>query len=98
VLEEWREVDAAIESSGGKRSAEVVEEMGDLLFAVANWSRHLHCDAEEALRGANAKFERRFRAMESMARERGLTLEGLSAGAWEGLWQEAKQREAKPID
>ena len=98
VLEELSEVDAAIESSGGERSAAVVEEMGDLLFAVANWSRHLRFDAEEALRGANAKFERRFRAMESIARGRGLTLDGLSPQAWEGLWQEAKQTEAERID
>jgi ATP diphosphatase len=96
VLEELNEVDAAIASSGGgdPPAPAVVEEMGDLLFAVANWSRHLQFDAEEALRAANSKFERRFRVMESVARERGLALEGLSPQAWEGLWQEAKKRDA----
>jgi nucleoside triphosphate diphosphatase len=88
VLEEFGEVDAAVVSG---QSAAVVEEIGDLLFAVANWSRHLRVDAEEALRAANSKFERRFQAMESLARARGLALDGLSPEAWEGLWQEAKK-------
>ncbi len=69
------------------------EEIGDLLFAVANWSRHLAVDPEEALRLANAKFERRFRAMEQLARERSLTLKSLDAAAWDALWNEVKARE-----
>ena len=91
VLEELREVDAAIGASGSSNAPAVVEEMGDLLFAVTNWSRHLHFDAEEALRAANSKFERRFRAMESLARARGATLDALTAEEWESLWQEAKK-------
>ena len=78
---------------GATNSAAVVEEMGDLLFAVANWSRHLKIDAEEALRAANSKFERRFRDMESLARERALSLETLSPQQWENLWQESKALE-----
>src|SRR6202008_3463103 len=62
------------------------EEIGDLLFAVANLSRHLGVDPEESLRMPNAKFERRFRAMEKLARERGLQLSKLEAAAWDGLW------------
>jgi nucleoside triphosphate diphosphatase len=95
VSEELREVDAAVAASGGGAGAspEVVEEMGDLLFALANWSRHLKLDAEEALRAANSKFERRFRGMEVMAGERGLALERLSPQEWEGLWEEAKMAE-----
>jgi MazG family protein len=97
VTEELQEVDAAVAAWGGGAGAgsspEVVEEMGDLLFAVANWSRHLKLDAEEALRAANSKFERRFRDMEALARERGLALEQLSPPEWEGLWEEAKQAE-----
>jgi nucleoside triphosphate diphosphatase len=91
VLEELSEVDAAIASAGGPGDPAVIEEMGDLLFALANWSRHLHFDAEEALRVANGKFERRFRAMESIARARGLALDGLSPQAWEDLWETAKK-------
>lgn len=71
--------------------AAVVEELGDLLFAVANWARHLHVDPEAALRAANAKFERRFTYMELKARERGLALAGLSAGEWDALWHESKR-------
>jgi len=70
--------------------AKVSEELGDLLFAVVNLSRHLNIDAETALRGANSKFERRFRCMEGLAAARGLTLERLSLEEWDGLWREAK--------
>jgi ATP diphosphatase len=92
VLEELGEVDAA-SAGGATNSPAVVEEIGDLLFAVTNWSRHLKIDAEEALRAANSKFERRFRDMESLARERGLSLETLSPQQWENLWQESKTLE-----
>ncbi|HEY2591720.1 MAG TPA: MazG nucleotide pyrophosphohydrolase domain-containing protein, partial [Steroidobacteraceae bacterium] len=70
--------------------AHIAEELGDLLFAVANWARHLAIDAEGALRAANGKFERRFAAMECLARERGLALAALSAPEWDALWREVK--------
>ena len=63
------------------------------MFAVANWSRHLGVDPEESLRLANAKFERRFRGMEALARERSLLLAELDAAAWDALWNEVKRRE-----
>ncbi|MGA0800086.1 MAG: nucleoside triphosphate pyrophosphohydrolase [Steroidobacteraceae bacterium] len=69
------------------------EELGDLLFVVANWARHLKLDPEASLRAANAKFESRFRYMESIARDRGLVLEQLDLDTWEALWQEAKTAE-----
>jgi ATP diphosphatase len=50
-------------------------------------------DPEESLRQANAKFERRFRAMEELARGRGLVLQTLGADAWDGLWNEVKTAE-----
>ncbi len=68
----------------------IADELGDLLFSIVNWSRHLKLDAEAALRAANAKFERRFAAMESLARARGLDLKSLSAAEWDALWREAK--------
>jgi nucleoside triphosphate diphosphatase len=86
IAEELREADAALAGGGDA----LLEELGDLLFAIVNWCRHLEIDAETALRAANDKFERRFRAMERLARARGLTLERLSAQEWDGLWQEAK--------
>jgi nucleoside triphosphate diphosphatase len=64
--------------------------VGDLLFSVANLSRHLLVDAEQALRAANSKFERRFSRMEALARERALELSQLSAAQWDALWREAK--------
>lgn len=86
--EELAELDAA--ATSGKREP-VAEELGDVLFTLVNMSRHLEVDAEEALRAANAKFEARFRRMEALARDRGLSLESLSPQAWDALWNEAKQ-------
>jgi ATP diphosphatase len=84
VAEELAELEAA-------HSDAVAEELGDVLFSVANLSRHLKVDPEEALRAANRKFEQRFRRMEAMATERGLVLTSLSPDAWEALWSEAKK-------
>jgi len=71
-------------------NAAIVEEFGDLLFTLVNYGRHLNLDPEGALRAANAKFERRFAAMENLARNRGLDLKALSAADWDGLWTQAK--------
>jgi ATP diphosphatase len=89
VAEELGELDAAL-AAGGAASPAVLDELGDLLFAVVNLSRHLALDAEAALRAANAKFERRFRRMEQLAAQRRLTLTRLSLEEWEALWREAK--------
>ena len=64
------------------------EEMGDLLFAVVNWARKLGIDPEAALRSANAKFEKRFRAMEDMA---GDAFTGRTLDEKEALWVRAKR-------
>ena len=91
VLEELGEVDRALcAAEGDAAGTALTEELGDLLFSVANWCRHLEVNPEDALRRANAKFERRFRRMEELARSRSLSLEALSAPAWDALWEEAK--------
>jgi len=92
VLEELAEVDAEVRAAAPAetRRAALTEELGDLLFALVNWGRHLEVDAEEALRQANRKFERRFTRMEEVARARALPLESLSAAEWDALWTEAK--------
>lgn len=84
ITEELGELDAAAGSDA------TAEELGDLLFAVVNLSRHLEVDAESALRRANAKFERRFRRMETLAAARGQALASLTADEWDALWREAK--------
>jgi len=67
----------------------VAEEVGDLLFAVTNWARHLGVDPEVALRAGNAKFEARFRAMEAKG---GAAFASLSLDEKEALWQAVKRR------
>ncbi|MGP1283093.1 MAG: nucleoside triphosphate pyrophosphohydrolase [Parasphingopyxis sp.] len=79
------------EAECAKNDAQRAEEIGDLLFAVVNWARHLGIDPETALRAANAKFERRFRAMEKQA---GPGFSGLSLDEMERLWTAAKRGEA----
>jgi MazG family protein len=91
VDEELAELDAALAPAQGEPQRErAVEELGDLLFTVANWARHLRIDPEDALRGAALKFEQRFERMEAAARRDGTPLDSLTAPQWEALWSAAK--------
>jgi ATP diphosphatase len=92
VDEELAEVREASHAAS-QGSAEIFEEVGDLLFAAANLARKLNVDAEAALRAANAKFERRFRGMESLAARRGQVFSELDLAAQEDLWQAVKRSE-----
>jgi MazG family protein len=87
LAEEIAELEAAIEGGGRER---IDDEMGDVLFAAANLARKLDIDPEAALRRATAKFERRFRRVETLAAEHetGPDLEAL-----EELWQQVKREE-----
>jgi ATP diphosphatase len=99
VEEELTEVREAADADQGSRdrgsgpSPEIVEEMGDLLFAAANLARKLGVDAESALKAANTKFERRFRAMERLAKARGQEFSALSLAEQESLWLDVKRAE-----
>lgn len=73
--------------------AEVFEEFGDLLFVVANLARHLRIDPEAALRAANAKFVRRFGAVEAALAQRGRRPEDSTLAEMDELWNAAKAAE-----
>ncbi|WP_291076380.1 nucleoside triphosphate pyrophosphohydrolase [Hyphomonas sp.] len=87
LQEETDEVRDAISSGDPDR---IEDELGDLLFVAANLSRRLSVDPEQALRRANAKFERRFRAMEILARSENRDFAALDINAQEALWQRVK--------
>jgi ATP diphosphatase len=88
ITEEVDETERAIRS-GGTQGA-VIREIGDVIFTCVNLARHLRVDAETALRGANRRFEERFRRMEVLAAESGQTLSDLSLTQMNRLWQQAK--------
>ena len=74
----------------GGRSESISDELGDLIFAMVNIGRHVKVDAENALRGTNTKFRRRFRHIETSLAASGETLEAASLERMEELWQAAK--------
>ena len=97
---EWPDIDAVYakvtEELHEVRSAEpeaALEEAGDLLFAIVSLCRHLKVDPDEALRKANAKFRRRFEAVEHICSARELELAALSPEELDTLWEEVKAGE-----
>jgi MazG family protein len=86
VKEELGELEAARRET----KARMEQELGDLLFAVVNVARKLDLDADQALRGANARFERRFHHVEKSL---GAKMKGAKLDEMERLWQEAKAAE-----
>nr|WP_232145265.1 nucleoside triphosphate pyrophosphohydrolase [Luteimonas sp. Y-2-2-4F] len=91
VEEEFAAVAAAPGDAGAQARLEA--ELGDLLFVAANLARHAGVDVGRALRGANHKFERRFRAMEALAAAEGVPLEARPLDAQEALWARVKRAE-----
>jgi tetrapyrrole methylase family protein/MazG family protein len=90
IDEEIAEVHEAIRSGDERR---VHDEIGDLLFTVANIARKLGVNAEEALQSTNRKFTRRFEAMERSVRQKGQNLDQLTLEEMDALWDEAKSLE-----
>ena len=98
-LEEVRvEFDALAASPGSADVRDRLEdELGDLLFVAANLARHAKVDPGAALRRANHKFERRFRAMETMAAADGVQLSDLPLDAQDAYWNRVKAAEAAAV-
>jgi ATP diphosphatase len=94
VLAKLREETEEIEEALAAGDAQGVRgELGDLLFVVANLARHLDVDPEAALRGANAKFERRFAHIEARLGQHGRRPDDASLAEMDALWDEAKREE-----
>ncbi len=92
IAEEAGELAAAAQGDAADKGP-VAEELGDLLFAVANLARHLEVDPETALRSANAKFERRFRFIERELEQRGKRPETSTLDEMDAFWDAAKAAE-----
>ena len=90
IREETDEIAEALDLDASRRASALADEIGDLLFAVANLARHAGIDPETAIRGTNAKFERRFAFIEDRLRERGSAPARSSLEEMDSLWNEAK--------
>jgi nucleoside triphosphate diphosphatase len=90
ITEETRELEQALGNQD-----EAAEEVGDLLFAAVNLARHLGMDAESALRSANAKFERRFGAIEDALDAQGRSPKDATLSELDALWNATKVAERK---
>jgi nucleoside triphosphate diphosphatase len=90
IREEADEIEAALDRGDAD---ELKEETGDLLFALVNLARHVGADPELALRGTNAKFERRFGYIERALAAQGRSLGGATLAEMDALWNEAKEKE-----
>ncbi len=96
IREEADEIEAALDCNDAE---ELAGETGDLLFAVVNLARHVGADPDMALRGTNAKFERRFAYIQSALAAKGHSLEAATLEEMDALWDEAKgtERPTAPI-
>ena len=93
IVEELTEVTEAVEN--GEPFERIEEEVGDVLMGAANLARQLGVNAENALRLANAKFERRFESMAAWLTQQGLSLETATLAQMEAAWQAVKQQEKR---
>ncbi|MBY9067825.1 nucleoside triphosphate pyrophosphohydrolase [Hyphomonas sp. WL0036] len=94
IFDKLEEETGEVKDAMASGDADAIEdEIGDLLFVAANLARRLSVDPEQALRRANAKFERRFRAMEAAAAKAGVDFASLSLDEQEAYWQGVKKTE-----
>ncbi|SNY93463.1 ATP diphosphatase [Cohaesibacter sp. ES.047] len=92
ITEEVEEVRVEINKGMEENEQAIKEEIGDLLFAVANLARHAHVDPDEALASANQKFRTRFGYIEEQLTREGSSLDEATLGEMETLWQQAKKK------
>ena len=97
VREEIEEVQAELTASGGKADPKLAAELGDLLFALVNLTRHLKLHAEELLAGATDKFSRRFRAVEAEFKAAGVPMKEATLEELDAAWERVKSREADSV-
>jgi ATP diphosphatase len=90
IREEADEIEAALDRGDAQ---ELADETGDLLFALVNLARHVGADPDSALRGTNAKFERRFGYIERALAAQGRSLENATLAEMDALWNAAKAEE-----
>ena len=90
IKEETAEIERALDADD---RAAVADEIGDLMFALVNLARHLDVDSETSLRSTNAKFERRFAAIEAVLAQRGKTPSEATLEEMDALWDQAKADE-----
>ena len=93
IEEEIGELREALRAGAADR---IADELGDLIFALANIGRHVKANPEQALRGTNTKFRSRFGYIETSLQANGETLQGATLERMEELWQEAKVGERQP--
>lgn len=91
IEEELDELKHEMDEGAGRER--IQDEMGDLLFALVNLARHLELDPEQALRGANDKFERRFRGMEKSLEATGRKMRECGLDELDALWESVKRAE-----
>ncbi len=91
VEEEWQEVKEELPPGGKFDKARVKEEIGDLLFSVAQLARHLDINPEESLRDANRKFIKRFQKVEDKVKSQGKKVEETPQAELEKIWVEVKK-------
>lgn len=93
VEEEWQELKEELTPHRELNRERVFEEMGDLLFSVAQLARHLDMDPDQALKNANKKFLKRFHAMEDLMLAKGVRLEDMNQTQMDVYWNQAKVNE-----
>ena len=93
VEEEWQELKEELSRPNQLNKDAVFEELGDLLFSIAQLARHLNIDPDQAAHAANKKFLRRFYSMEKLISENNLSLENMNQTQMDVYWNQAKTKE-----